>query len=181
MRRWLWLPLLLVPGCAAFQSPKEDPKPLASLERVRTDPKGVCASIADLSGEAWSAKQREPTMTVGDKLLSSTVQACLRALPPAGGEEERAAVDVTLVFPQLDERWRPDYWHIEVIGEGGLVVHAGSLSASKIEDGVCVLDVCNKEGHATVHIPEPWRAERYRIRLTHVPTRKRVELVVTLS
>jgi len=32
-----------------------------------------------------------------------------------------------------------------------------------------------------VALSEPWRADRYRVRLTHVPTRKRVELVITLN
>lgn len=181
MRRWPSLLLLLVSGCVAFQKPTEDPRPVGSLERLKIDPKGICASVVNLSTEPWNVAKQDPKTTVGDKLLSSTVQACAHARPAAEGGEEGAALEVALVFPQQDEHWRPEYWHIEVIRQDGLVVQAGSLDAGRIEDGVCVLDVCNKEGYATVALAEPWKAGRYRIRLTHVPTRKRVELAITLN
>jgi hypothetical protein len=159
----------------------EDPRPVGSLERLKTNPKGVCATVVNLSGESWSAQKRETKTTVGDKLMSSTVQACARVRPGAEGAGEGAVVEVALVFPQQDERWRPEYWHVEVIRQNGLVVQAANLDSGRVEDGVCVLDVCNKEGYASVVLPEPWQADQYRIRLTHVPTRKRVELFITLN
>lgn len=181
MRRSPWLLLLAAAGCSAFQRPVEDPRPIATLERLKTDPKGVCASLVNLASEPWTVKKGEAKFTVGDKLLSSTVQACARVQPGAEGPGEGAVVEVKLVFPQQDEHWRPEYWHVEVIRENGLVIQAGNLDAGRIEDGICVLDVCNKEGYSTVALSEPWQADRYRVRLTHVPTRKRVEVVITLN
>jgi hypothetical protein len=181
VRRSPWLLLLLVPGCAVFQKPAHDPKPVASLERVKSDPKGVCAAVVNPSTEPWSLEKREAKPTLGDKLLSSTLQACARVQAGDGGAGEGAVVDIELVFPQQDDHWRPEYWHVEVIRQNGVVVLAANLDGGRVEDGVCVLDVCNKEGHATVAIPEPWQADRYRIRLTHVPTRKHVELAITLN
>ncbi len=181
MRSSPWPLLLLACGCAVFQKPAEDPRPVASLDRLKSDPNGVCASMLNLSAEPWSVKQREPTISVGDKMLSSNIQACARVKPEADGPGEGAVVEVAFTFPQLDEHWRPEYWHVEVVRQNGLVVLATNLDAGRIVDGVCVLDVCNKEGYATVALPEPWQADRYRIRLTHVPTRKRVELAITLN
>ncbi len=179
MRALPWV-LLLLPGCSALQKPAAEPQPVASLARLRSDPRGVCAAAVNPSMEPWAPGDREPKTTVGDKLLSRIVQACARVVPGAGGSEG-ASLEVGFIFPQQDEHWRPEHWHVEVIRRDGLVVQAATLDAGRIEDGACVLDVCNKEGYATVAIPGGWQADRYRIRLTHVPTRKHVELAITLN
>lgn len=181
MRTSAWLVLLLLPACSAFQKPVENRRPIATLERLKSDPKGACATMVNLSSEPWTPKQQERKLTLGDKLLSSSVEACARIQPGAGGAGEGAVVDVALIYPQQDEHWRPEYWHVEVVRSNGLVVHAANLDAGKVEDGVCVLDVCNKEGHASLALPEPWQADSYKIRLTHVPTRQRVDVVITLN
>ncbi len=173
--------LLLLCGCSAVQKPAAGPDAVSSLARLGSDPSGVCAGAVNPSLDPWAPGEREATTTVGDKLLSRLVQACARLVPAAGDGGEAAVLEVGLVFPQQDEHWRPEHWHVEVVRQDGLVVQAASLGAGRIEDGVCVLDVCNKEGYATVPVPEGWHAYRYRIRLTHVPTRKHVELAITLN
>ncbi len=180
MQGWPWPLLLLLAGCSVFRKPAPDAEPVASLDRLRSDPRGACAAVANPGTEPWSPRKREARITVGDKLLSSSVRACARVVPGAAGAGAGAVLEVALIFPRQDEHWRPEYWHVEVIRHDGLVVQAANLDAGRTEDGSCVLDVCNEEGYSTVPIPEPWRADRYRIRLTHVPTRKHVELAITL-
>jgi hypothetical protein len=181
VRRSPWLLLVLLPACAGFQKPVENKRPTATLEQLKSDHKPVCATVANLSNEAWSAKGNELKPTLGDKMISSSVQACARIRPSASGSGEGAVVDLSFIFPQQDEHWRPEYWHVEVVRSNGVVVQAANLDVDRIEDGICVLDVCNKEGYATLVLDQPWEVGTYKIRLVHVPTRKHVDVVITLN
>jgi hypothetical protein len=181
VRRAPWLLLVLLPACAGFQKRADNRHAFATLEHLKSDPKGACGAVVNMSAEAWSAKATEPKPSLGDKMIASSVEACVRILPSGSGPGEGAVVDLAFVFPQQDEHWKPQYWHVEVVRSNGVVVQAATLDEGKIEDGICVLDVCNKEGYATLVVNEPWQVDSYKIRLTHVPTRKHVDVVVTLN
>ncbi len=183
MRRSPWLLLLCLAACAGFSKPSENAKPAGSLERVKTDPKGVCAAIVNPTTEPWSTKPPEGglKLNVGNKLIASNVQVCARVQRDASGPGEGSVLAVELSVPREDEHWRPEYWHVEVIRPKGLVVLAGNLDAGRTEDGVCVLDTCAQEAFSSLAMPEPWQVGTYRIRLIHVPTRKRVEVAITLN
>lgn len=178
--RPLLLLLVLASGCGWAMSPKPDPLKAGTLEQVRSDAKGVCASFMDdRTTKPWIRKgERRPS--VGDSLLRSTVKACARVRPGEQGAQGTPVLDVTFTYPTFDDRWRPEYWHVEVVRRNGLVVKAGSFEHGIEEEGVCLLDVCDMEGLASMELPEPWDADEYRIRLTHVPTRQRVDLSLSL-
>jgi hypothetical protein len=172
--------LALSLACAGLRGAGKDRAGDETLERARTDREGVCAILHDPATEPWSAEGKDVTWTVGGKLLPSTVTGCARVLPAGEGGEEGAALDLTLAYPREDDHWRPEHWHVEVIRSSGLVVWAGGLDGAWTEPGICLLNVCNVEGHATVRLSEPWARDRYRIRLIHVPTRGRVEISLQL-
>lgn len=156
-------------------------KRAGTLEQLRADPKGICATVLDERGsKPWSRGKAEQPFSVGDSLLRSVIQACARLRPGAPGEDQAPALDVLFSFPTFDDRWRPEYWHVEVVRKNGLVVKAGNFDQGTEEPGVCLLDVCEIEGRASMPLPEPWAADDYRIRLTHVPTRQRVDLAISL-
>lgn len=182
MRTWLPLLLVLASGCATGRA-KELRRPVANLEQVRAGAQAACGEVGSLGGDPWSAdRRRKPPDDLSQKLAPARAEACAR-FDPAGPQEagEGSVLAVTLVFAKGDDRFRPEHWHAELIARNGLVVQAGMLGEGKVEDGVCVLGVCAMEGHASVPLPEPWRPGRYKVRLTHVPTRLRVDLSFELE
>ncbi len=183
MRTWLPLLLVLASGCATSGRSKEQRRPVANLAQVRAGALAACGELGDLGGDPWSAdRRRKPPGDLSAKLAPARAEACARfdpAAPPGPGEGSVLAV--TLVFAKGDDRFRPEHWHAELIARNGLVVQAGMLGEGTVEDGVCVLGVCAMEGHVSVPLPEPWRPGRYKVRLTHVPTRLRVDLSFELE
>jgi hypothetical protein len=186
VRTSLLLPLLalLASGCAALGQGKDDRRSLASLEQVRAGAQAACGQVSGIGGDPWSAdRKRQPEGgVISEKLAPSSAEACAR-FDAAGREEagEGAVLAVKLAFAEGDDRWMPAHWHVEVIDHRGMVVQAGMLGEGRSERGSCVLGVCTMEGYASVPLPEPWRMGRYKIRLTHVPTRKRVDLSFDLG
>jgi len=173
--RSLLVLLLIACGCAAS---RKETRP--TLARTRSDPAGVCFSTTDLGGNPWHADKRGEDPGLAAKLLSRTVQVCARA-EPSEDQQAPGLLDITLIFAKLDDRWRPQYWHAEVIRSNGLVIEAGDLGPGRIEDGSCFVDECRKEGHATLTLSEPWETGHYRVRLTHVPTRLKVDIPFSLE
>jgi len=165
--------LLIFCGCATSQ---KDPRP--SLARTRTDPAGVCVTVTGLSGAPWVADQQWDAPGVESKVVRPAVAACARTQQ---AERAPGLLDVTLIFAKEEDRWRPEYWHAEVVRSNGLVIQAGDLGRGRVVAGACYLGLCTMEGHATLTLAEPWQAGRYRVRLTHVPTRLEVNIPITLE
>ena len=174
MPRSLLVAMLLLCGCAASQKDLR-----STLARTRTDPAGACFTTSNVDGDPWLAAKKREQPGLVTKLLSRTVVACARAQPAE--EDAPGLLDVTLIFAKQEDRWRTEYWHAEVVRSNGLVIQAGDLGPGRSEDGSCVLGECNMEGHATLTLTEPWQAGRYIVRLTHVPTRLRVNIPITLE
>jgi hypothetical protein len=173
--------VLLACGCAGAARERPAQNAAGSLEKVQSAKQGVCAGVSNIPGDAWSTDpQAAPKQPLGSNLLGGNAEVCARA--PAGeAADDGGTLEVTLVFPVTDERWRTENWHLEVIRKDGLVVQAGMLTAGRAVPGICVLDTCLKENHTSVRLPDPWRADSYRIRLRHVPTRTRVDLAIALQ
>jgi hypothetical protein len=169
--------ILVACGCAGSAGTRPGPSASAALATVQKT--GVCAAVRGIDGDAWSSDPKvKPAKGLGNFLLSASAEACARTRP---GEKEAGALDVTLVFPVEDERWRTENWHLEVVRKDGLVVEAGTLPAGREVFGGCAVGTCLQEDHATLPISEPWRVDSYKIRLRHVPTRTRVDLKIQLD
>jgi len=177
LRSLLALLIVTALGCAGVQHERSPQQAAASLEQARTGKRGVCAGIGNIPGDPWSADPRaEPKPKLGSEMVGATVEACART-----GSDGRALLDVMLSFPIYDERWKGENWHVEVIRKDGLVIHAGGLPEGRLASGGCLLDTCLQEDHVTLQLDEPWRADAYRIRLRHVPTRTRADLTIALQ
>ena len=183
MRTRLALLLLLASGCASAGAVKEDRLAVASLEQVRAGRQAACGSVSRIGGDPWVVGQKEEAKgSLIDRIVPSGVDACARFDPALReGKSEGSVLSVKLVFELKDERYLPEYWHVELVAQSGLVVYAGGLGMGRSEDGECMLGICTTEGSAMVLLPEPWRPGRYKVRLVHVPTQTRADVTFELK
>jgi len=168
--------LAILSACGTFHPPVSNPRTVSPLSLV-PQPKGACAIfVGDGSTEGWSRETGQASASLGRGPLPRSVEACARSREGAGG-----ILGLELIFESGDDRWRPEFWHLEVVRKSGLVIYAGSLNKGTAEQGMCLVGVCNMDARTTVDFAEPWRADEYRIRLQHVPTGQRIELAITLE
>ena len=181
MRRFFPLLLATASACSTFRAPPSSPRAVSTLALL-DEPKGVCAiSVGDGSTEGWSRTTGKASASLGQGPLPRWVQACARSRRGSQAESSGGILELEFVFESEDDRWRPEYWHLEVIRQSGLVIYAGTLDPGTSEEGVCLVPVCNMRARTTVELAAPWGVDEYRLRLRHVPTGQRIELSITLE